>query len=492
MTHLVPDQRNDFYLLEAVRTGIHKPILAALDAVHHQPHLIDGEEGLGIAPVNRISLSQVNTFPAQVQYAANTIRSLTSDLTAQGWQSQDFWDQSQGRYTDRFIQTIAQGYIPNASNTEAAILEAAAAEKLLAAYITDSNFDQAQVESCMQTGLDVDSALLKFVEQIPNRYQGLSCQRHALLEALRIWRKLDTQLLAIATLKIPIPPAPSIPAQSMPGLDETSLDPPLLQFIQTLPQFYSGYPHQREALIRLVQVWQQLASRELAIAALKDVPAKQSTLQLLDSALVAFVQRLPMAYRKQREQRSALMETFRLWHQLDSRDLALKGLGVDPQVLTANAADPTFMANAATLLDRELLAFLRRLPGEYQETENQRQALFRLVQLWQGWTSRDHTLQFLLVNLQRMAVADRHSPDVPPPPDPLPLPPRPVNWQPDNIQLDLAIVPSGNFTWAEATRGGTCMPPDQTTVDAIIRIAHLAQQARDRMGRPFQIITWYC
>ncbi|NET34979.1 MAG: peptidase M15A, partial [Cyanothece sp. SIO1E1] len=42
------------------------------------------------------------------------------------------------------------------------------------------------------------------------------------------------------------------------------------------------------------------------------------------------------------------------------------------------------------------------------------------------------------------------------------------------------------------SRGGTCMPPDQTTVDAIIRIAHLAQQARDRMGRPFQIITWYC
>ncbi|MGF1519840.1 MAG: D-Ala-D-Ala carboxypeptidase family metallohydrolase, partial [Nodosilinea sp.] len=74
---------------------------------------------------------------------------------------------------------------------------------------------------------------------------------------------------------------------------------------------------------------------------------------------------------------------------------------------------------------------------------------------------------------------------------PAPQPPRPERWTPNNIQLDASIVPNGNFTWSEATRGGARMPPNQATVDAIIRIATLAQQARDRIGRPFLITSWY-
>jgi len=35
------------------------------------------------------------------------------------------------------------------------------------------------------------------------------------------------------------------------------------------------------------------------------------------------------------------------------------------------------------------------------------------------------------------------------------------------------------------------MPPDQTTVDAIVRIARMAQQARERIGRPFHVTSWY-
>lgn len=35
------------------------------------------------------------------------------------------------------------------------------------------------------------------------------------------------------------------------------------------------------------------------------------------------------------------------------------------------------------------------------------------------------------------------------------------------------------------------MPPNQATVDAIVRVAQLAQQARDRIGRPFRITSWY-
>ena len=78
-----------------------------------------------------------------------------------------------------------------------------------------------------------------------------------------------------------------------------------------------------------------------------------------------------------------------------------------------------------------------------------------------------------------------------PAPVPAPIPARPKAWTPNNIQLDASIIPNGNFTWAEATRGGARMPPDQATVDAIVRIARLAQQARDRIGRPFLITSWY-
>ena len=96
MAERSPDQRNNYYLIEAARTGIHKPILAALYEVQGKPPLTDGETGLGIAPANRIPPAQVNTFPEQVQYAANTLRSLTDRLTADGWQGKDIWDAGAG------------------------------------------------------------------------------------------------------------------------------------------------------------------------------------------------------------------------------------------------------------------------------------------------------------------------------------------------------------------------------------------------------------
>jgi hypothetical protein len=63
MATLSLEQRNYYYLLEAERTGIHKPILAALYQAHNSPNCADGQTGLGITPANRVSLAQVNTFP---------------------------------------------------------------------------------------------------------------------------------------------------------------------------------------------------------------------------------------------------------------------------------------------------------------------------------------------------------------------------------------------------------------------------------------------
>ncbi|MCU0568784.1 MAG: D-Ala-D-Ala carboxypeptidase family metallohydrolase [Oculatellaceae cyanobacterium Prado106] len=485
MTGLNADQRNYFYLGEAERAGIHKAILAALYAVQRRPTLRDGEMGLGISPANRITPEQVDTFPEQVQFAANTVRSITDRLTAQGWKGADLWSAEQGRYSDRFVQSVASGYVPPAGDTAAARLEACNAQQLLQAYITDIS-NGFRADQLPQNLAFLDKALLTFIERIPSYFMGLAHQRQALLEAVRLWRKLDTRLSAIASL---LRISETDPALST--LDESTLDRPLSQFITQISPFYAGYPHQREAILRLVQLWRRLDSREETIVSLGDNTSAETNIRIIDPAVIAFVQRIPLYFRGRGDQRNAITEGFRLWRGLDSRNSALQALGVDPQVLASSNPNRQALANAAAILDRELLQFVRRVPLSYQETEQQREALIRLIQLWRGLDSRDKCIQTLLEDLRRMESARRDSPDAPPRPEPLPLPPRPSRWTPDNLQMHAAILPNGSFTWAEATHGGTRLPPNLETVDAIVRIALLAQQARDRIGRPFRVTSWY-
>jgi predicted chitinase len=64
-------------------------------------------------------------------------------------------------------------------------------------------------------------------------------------------------------------------------------------------------------------------------------------------------------------------------------------------------------------------------------------------------------------------------------------------WTLTNINQSALIIPGGNFTWAEATRGGSRMPPDQEVLENIIKIATAIQKARNQIGRPFNITSWY-
>lgn len=485
MTHLSPDQRNALYLQEAERVGIHKSILAALYEVHHQPQLEDGETGLGISPANQISLAQVNHLPGQVEYAANTIRAIADSLTAKGWQSDDLWDADRGRYTKKLITAIAEGYVPF-TNTNAARLEVTSAEPLWQAYTQDLTPDF-QLEQLPQNLAYLDAALLTLVDRIPGFYSGLAHQRQALLEAVRIWRKLDTREAAILSLNIPGQPPESSPET----LEESLLDQPLLSFAQNVSRNYLGYPHQREALIRLTQLWRQLDSREAAIASLATNTSPDSSLARLDPALLAFVQRIPQYYQGKGSQRHALTEAYRFWHQLDSRSTALSKLGIDPELLNSSTRDRLLVINTANQLDRQLLDFIRRIPSNYTELDHQREALIRLVQLWRGLVTREQAINTLLEDLKRMNNARPNTPEAAPAPVPIILPRRPDRWTPQNIQIHAAIIPNSVFTWADATHGGTRMPPNQATVDAIVRIARLAQQARDRLGRPIHVTSWY-
>ncbi len=475
MGTLLPNQRNYHYLIEAERTGIHKPILAALYQAHASPTLTNGETGLGISPANRIPLEEVDTFPAQVEYCANVIRSLTESLIAKGWEGIDFWNASHGCYTDKFLQSVAGGYAPATTETTIARLEACEFDALQQAYLADLETGR-KTEKLPQNLAYLEQALISIIEEIPKCYTGLPHQRDALLEMVRIWQKLDTRETAIAFL---------VPTEQLVVVseDESQLDVPLQQFIRQIAGNYLGYPYQREALIRMTQLWRQLSSREAAISSLKINTSPEENLSIIDPALMAFVQCLSSSYQGQGSQRNALTEAFRLWYQLGSRATVLEKLGIDPEQLKTKTADRTELLNLATQLDRELLKFVRRIPVEYQELDQQRQALIRLVQLWRSLPTNNQTISTLLEDQKHL--------DTPPQPGAIIVPRRPESWTPSNIQLFAPIIPNGNFTWAEATQGGTQMPFNQATVDAIIRIAKLAQRARDRLGRPFLIISWY-
>ena len=489
MATLSPDRRNYLYLQQAERVGIHKPILAALYAVHKEPMLTEEETGLGISPANRIPWERLNSFVQQVEYAANTIRSLTEILIVSGWEPGQLWDFDRGRYTEKFIDRVAAGYAPVADESKAGRLESCNFPALWQSYLEDLQID---VE-----GLDLppdraylDEALLKLLESIPRYYTGLAYTQDALLEAFRIWQGLENRAEAIASLDrvIAMPQVRVSPPQNQPP--ESYLDQRLLKFIQQIIAEFIGFPKQREALLRLTQLWRQLDSREEAIASLAKNTSPAPDLNILDPALIAFSQRIPQYYGGQGSQRNAIVEAVRVWRQLPSRSDALTSLGIDAEVFRDARNNPTALKNATALLDRELLAFVRRVGIYYQESDLQREALLKMVQIWRGIESRDQTIESLIFDLKQMNRARSGTPEAPPQPLTI-VPPRPQRWTPENIQIYAAIIPEGNFSWAEATRGGTRMPPNQMTVDAIVRIAQLAQTVRDRIGRPFHVTSWY-
>lgn len=485
MAPLNSNQRQDLYLREATRAGIHKPILAALYAVHSSPTLPDRETGLGISPANRVTPEQVGSLEGQIHYAANTVRSLTNHLIAERWKPTDLWHPEQGRYTDKFLQAIAYGYAAPPSDPTAAQLETCEFEALLASYLPNTAIALQAIAGLPQAILD--QQLLQFIEHLPNHYLGLAYQRAALLEMVRLWLKLDTQAAAIGVLT-----ERSFSSAEASPPDRNALDPALLQFGHRVFASYSGYPHQREALLRTVQLWRQLPSREAAIISLIDQPLPKPNPEILDAALIALIQRIPQSYEGKGNQRNALVEGFQRWEQLDNRSLALVKLGVNADLFSQPNPNPANLTQAATQLDRALVNFLQRLPQVYSGTEIQREALLHLAQRWYEVATRQQIVQTLVDHQQRMEIARRGTVDAPPVPQPLVLANSDSNWTPDTLKLFAPIVPNGHLTWAEATHGGIYLPPNQLIVDTIVQAADKFQQVCDRLGRPFTITTWYC
>jgi hypothetical protein len=85
-----------------------------------------------------------------------------------------------------------------------------------------------------------------------------------------------------------------------------------------------------------------------------------------------------------------------------------------------------------------------------------------------------------------------------PAPSPAPGAPRPFQGRsfklPGNqstFYTDQPIIPGGSFTWGEATKNGTRIPKTTREVSNILALARQLQRARNQIGRPFRITSWY-
>jgi len=474
MAILNADQRNYLYILEAARVGIHKPILAALYVAHSGNRDFQGKADatLGMVPTRGVVQTRLDSFEEQVQYASNTLRSLTDRLVEKGFSPMALWDSDRGGYGDRFLQEIARGYHPADNESSSAQLKSCDFKTLQQAYWDDIQTDFPGNELPQNLAF-LDQALLELIERLPGYYRGLPNQRDSILEAGRIWRGLADHTEVIQSLGL----STNTPA--------ASLDRELVSFIQRIAVNYSGYPHQREALLRMAQLWRQLNSREDIIASLSQDVSPRPELTTIDPALIAFIQRVPQYYQGSGSQRHSITEAFRLWNKLDSRTTALAQLGVKTDIFAPNQQlDAATVQQVGDQLDRELINFVRAIPSTYQESDHQRQALVRLIQLWRKTPTQSQVINALVEDVKAMEAR-------PIQPEPPPLPPRPARWTRSNLQMVAAIAPGGAFTWATATRGGTRMPPDQATVNAIVRIAQRIETASDRIGKPFVITSWF-
>lgn len=84
-------------------------------------------------------------------------------------------------------------------------------------------------------------------------------------------------------------------------------------------------------------------------------------------------------------------------------------------------------------------------------------------------------------------------------PQPPPAPTPPVERGPSirlpgyasAFYLRESILPGGNFTWSEATKGGSRIPSTKGVVNNILALASRLETARAQVGRPFVVTSWY-
>jgi hypothetical protein len=434
----------------------------------------------------------------QANAAAQLIRDRIDQLIHQGWTVAQFW--AGAAYSPEFLTDLAAGAIsPPRSDRSSTLtaspaidapldipvqLQACAAPALIAAYQgqTGDRPDAATLSN--QT---LDDRLLDYLQRIPRFYKGLVFQRDALLDAIRIWHRSPSSAAVLQQLGL-----------GQNNLDPLTLDHALIGFVPALAASYRGYPHQRSALLLVVQRSQQLPSIDEALQALVQGRSPQVDLGVLDPLLIAFVQRIPSQYRANADQRNALVEGFAQWHNIHNQSEVLLSLGIGVELLQVAAeggqASPGAIAQAAQQLDQALLSFSRQIPGLYSGDDRHRQALLQLVETWTGSPSRSTVIDQLLQDLRRMEQGATIPSAAPPIPQALVSAVASVSgpgWTPDNIQLFASPIPGCPYIWADITQGGRHWPSDQGTIDRILALAAQLSLVCDRLGYRPKITRWY-
>ncbi|MEM9244289.1 MAG: D-Ala-D-Ala carboxypeptidase family metallohydrolase [Cyanobacteria bacterium P01_F01_bin.153] len=391
------------FQLTAQRMGIHWPILAALQDTHGPavPNVPNLEWTLGVLLAVEKSPGE-SDLAERSRLAAAAVRRLNDSLARQQWQPSQFWDATGGQYQGEFIEQIAAGISPAADQPGLSPCEG---DRLIASYrriaaaerteLATPAWKQSQASgaaianrfSTLDYGF-VDRGVLDLAERVPQFYKGLAHQRQALFEMVQIWRGLDSYEATVAALDLP-------PI----NFSKQQADEVLLNFTARVSQYYGGYPQQREALLRLVQLWRQLNSRQAAIESLAASTTPTFPTEAYDLAALDFILRLPQFYKGTGMQRNALAEMVRVWRNLESRSAAINSLGIDPAKFASDR--PTAMRqDTLGQLDRELIGFLQRVPAVYNGRPQERGAVIRMVQLWRDLDTRQQALGSLEADLQ--------------------------------------------------------------------------------------------
>lgn len=59
------------------------------------------------------------------------------------------------------------------------------------------------------------------------------------------------------------------------------------------------------------------------------------------------------------------------------------------------------------------------------------------------------------------------------------------------VYTDQPIIAGGSFTWGEATHGGSRIPKNADHAQNIVKLATQIQKARQQIGKPFRVTSWY-
>jgi hypothetical protein len=493
MTLSVPDR--DHLEVVAQRYGLDSALLVALAGLWSEPA---GSLNLGVLAIDPGQQTIVETHQAHA--AAELIRDRIDQLIHQGWTVAQFW--AGAVYSPGFLRDLAAGLLsPPRADRDSTLtpsqgiappilmpvqLQPCAAPALIAAYQAQTR-DRPDVATLSNQTLD--DRLLDYLQRIPRFYKGLVFQREALLDAIRIWHRSPSAADVLQQLGL------GQNSLGQTSLDPLTLDHALIGFVPALAASYRGYPHQRQALILVVQRSQQLPSIEAALQALVQARSPQVDLGILDPLLIAFVQRIPQQYRANADQRNALVEGFAQWHNIHNQSEVLLSLGIGVDLLQIAAeggqASPSAIAQAAQQLDQALLSFSRQIPGLYQGDDRHRQALLQLIETWTGSPSRSAVTDQLLHDLRRMEQGATIPSAAPPVPLPLVSPlPRPAG-SPDRIEIFANPTPGCPYTWADITQGGRHWPSDAATIDRILALAAQLSLLCDRLGHRPRIVRWY-